>query len=126
MEVIRPSTHQHDAGAHDVALVDGPDVDAGHGDADGRRLEKLQERLQRAQRRRLHAHPLTCTARNVASITLLHLIRQLQQHENHMCEHHGSQDGSSVACKECGMACCTISTATTAVRNAQWQILLVV
>ena len=53
--------YQHDAGAHDVALVDGPDVDAGNRNADGWRLEELQQRLERAQRRRLHAHALACT-----------------------------------------------------------------
>ena len=43
-------------------LVDGPDGDAGDGDAHGRAAQELQQRLQAAQRARLHTDALACAA----------------------------------------------------------------
>mmetsp|Transcript_20947 Transcript_20947/g.63065 ORF Transcript_20947/g.63065 Transcript_20947/m.63065 type:complete len:437 (-) Transcript_20947:2176-3486(-) len=53
------SLFEHDRGAHDVLLVNGADVNAGHGDLHRVALEEREQCFQRTQRGCLHTHPFT-------------------------------------------------------------------
>mmetsp|Transcript_8684 Transcript_8684/g.35428 ORF Transcript_8684/g.35428 Transcript_8684/m.35428 type:complete len:639 (-) Transcript_8684:227-2143(-) len=53
---LRQAARGHHARAHDVLLRDWADVDAAHGNLHVVRAQELQKCLQRAKRRRLHAH----------------------------------------------------------------------